>query len=232
MTHLSAISLWEIWKDTPKPQKHRSLNCKVYDIEYKISNPDRVILLVKCNESYSNDSGWIVSIRFDGYKPKKRDIKKPINTDMRLHCSCPAFQFWGSAYIATMEDYNYDFSENRFPIVRDPELKNLVCKHIIAVVHRFKGETFKKLMKKYAVKDDEYNKRIEETKQNRKRRTSTAKVIKAHDLIKTDGTVSVEEVIPVVNKYIKANQLPIVDFGNINSLNFERVISKIEGLII
>ena len=40
-----AVSLLNLFKETPLPQKKRARNCKTYDIEYVVENPDRAIPL-------------------------------------------------------------------------------------------------------------------------------------------------------------------------------------------
>lgn len=51
------------------------------------------------------------------------------NGDIRCHCTCPAWKFWGWQYIGTQDDFATR-SENRFPIERNPSLRGTVCKHL------------------------------------------------------------------------------------------------------
>ena len=176
-----AVSLSTLFKDTPIPVVKRSNNCKTYDIEYIQSNPDRTIFLVKCEESYSKDSGHLVSILYEGYRPKPRDTLKPLNDDVRVHCSCEFWKYWGSAYISTIEGYNLDVSENRPPVVRDPKLKNKLCKHVVRAIKDLRGMTFKQLKHKYALNDGNMF-----------------------------DTVSVDDTIPFVRAYLKRNR-PEID---------------------
>ncbi len=49
--------------------------------------------------------------------------------NIRVHCPCPAFKFWGSQYILTQLD-SAIIPENRYPHIRNPSLKGIVCKHL------------------------------------------------------------------------------------------------------
>lgn len=49
--------------------------------------------------------------------------------NIRVHCPCPSFKFWGYQYIVTQLDASI-FSEIRFPKIRNPQLKGIVCKHL------------------------------------------------------------------------------------------------------
>lgn len=66
--------------------------------------------------------------------------------DIKVGCSCPAFQYWGSAYIVDNLDsgekslQRYDeagFPEGRFPSVRDIDLERTLCKHLTADLRKF-----------------------------------------------------------------------------------------------
>lgn len=48
--------------------------------------------------------------------------------NLRLHCTCPAFVFWGYEYVLTQLGAAI-FPETRYPTIRNPQLKGLTCKH-------------------------------------------------------------------------------------------------------
>lgn len=50
--------------------------------------------------------------------------------DLRWHCACPAYKFWGMQYISTELDIAI-ISEIRRPNIRNPQLKGIGCKHLI-----------------------------------------------------------------------------------------------------
>lgn len=50
--------------------------------------------------------------------------------ELRADCECPAFKFWGAAYIYTNIDSKFGVGERRFPKVRNPDLRGSGCKHL------------------------------------------------------------------------------------------------------
>jgi hypothetical protein len=48
--------------------------------------------------------------------------------NLRFHCTCPAYKFWGFQYIDTQLGIAIH-PEVRFPSIRNPELKGILCKH-------------------------------------------------------------------------------------------------------
>ena len=48
--------------------------------------------------------------------------------NIRVHCGCPSFLFYGYEYILTQMDAAM-VPEVRFPHIRNPELKGVLCKH-------------------------------------------------------------------------------------------------------
>jgi len=51
------------------------------------------------------------------------------DSDMKILCSCPAFQYWGPAYITTKRGSKYGEPETRPPKKRNPKEYGLGCKH-------------------------------------------------------------------------------------------------------
>jgi hypothetical protein len=49
--------------------------------------------------------------------------------NIRIHCECPAFLYWGHNFIATELDVAI-YPETRFPHIRNPELRGIACKHL------------------------------------------------------------------------------------------------------
>lgn len=59
-----------------------------------------------------------------------RDVQDLIlNSGLKIHCNCEAFQFWGYKYMAWKGGYGLE-QENRRPIVRNSHQKGFVCKHL------------------------------------------------------------------------------------------------------
>jgi hypothetical protein len=49
--------------------------------------------------------------------------------NIRLHCGCPSFKFYGYQFILTQLDASME-AEIRFPRIRNPQLKGICCKHL------------------------------------------------------------------------------------------------------
>jgi hypothetical protein len=60
-----------------------------------------------------------------------------IGGDIGVKCTCPAFKYWGYNYILTQVDAVFGRGEQRFPGVRNPELKGSVCKHLAHTLQYF-----------------------------------------------------------------------------------------------
>jgi len=54
------------------------------------------------------------------------------DADVQLKCSCPAFQYYGPAYILSLSRYDakYTNPETRPPRIRNPKQYGAVCKHL------------------------------------------------------------------------------------------------------
>jgi len=75
------------------------------------------------------------------------------NMDLRLLCTCPAFQYWGSAYTLSRSKYDakYGRRERRPPNIRNPKEHGSMCKHMHQVMRvlPFYNSTFAKYLKEY-----------------------------------------------------------------------------------
>ena len=59
--------------------------------------------------------------------------------DVSIRCNCPAFLYWGMAYIGTELRYIYGIPrESRYPQIRNPNLRGTICKHCDAVLQYIK----------------------------------------------------------------------------------------------
>jgi len=56
--------------------------------------------------------------------------------DVEILCSCPAFQYWGPAYILSLSKYDakYTDKETRPPRIRNPKKYGAYCKHYANVM--------------------------------------------------------------------------------------------------
>jgi len=71
--------------------------------------------------------------RVDLRKLADRFLKK---VHIQLYCSCPAFQYWGPAYILSLSKYDAKYSdpETRPPRKRNPRQYGAYCKHTAAMM--------------------------------------------------------------------------------------------------
>ena len=81
---------------------------------------------------------WNTYIQFTQWNSEVRDTNINANEaarllmwtgDIRVHCGCPSFLFWGYQYILTQMDAAI-WSETIYPRIRNPQLKGIVCKHL------------------------------------------------------------------------------------------------------
>jgi hypothetical protein len=81
---------------------------------------------------------WNTYIQFMEWDAQVRDTNIDNNEaarlllwagNIRVHCPCPSFKFWGYQYILTQLDASIE-AEVRFPHIRNPQLKGIVCKHL------------------------------------------------------------------------------------------------------
>lgn len=83
-------------------------------------------------------NGWFTYVQFDDWENLLCDHE--LNSveiarlllwagNIRVHCPCPAFKYWGMQYIVTTKD-SAIIPEIRYPRIRNPQLKGVVCKHL------------------------------------------------------------------------------------------------------
>lgn len=84
-------------------------------------------------------NGWFTYVMFDDWSEQLCD--QSVNApelarlllwggNIKVHCPCPAFKFWGHQYIQTTRD-SAIIPEIRYPRIRNPQLKGGCCKHLI-----------------------------------------------------------------------------------------------------
>lgn len=82
-------------------------------------------------------NGWFTYVQFVDYPDllADPDLTAPEiarlllwSGNIRLHCPCPSFKFWGYQYILTQKD-SAIIPEERYPHIRNPQLKGVCCKH-------------------------------------------------------------------------------------------------------
>lgn len=87
-------------------------------------------------------NGWNTYVRFVQWGDVLRDESLNANeaarlmlwsSDLKLYCGCPSFKFYGYQFVLTQLDASI-VPENRFPSKRNPNLKNVACKHLRRVI--------------------------------------------------------------------------------------------------
>lgn len=147
-----SISLTELDSTNSYRPRLKARKSKVKGIITR-KNLKRFKFLVKSTESYSSPNGHIVSFLYpkipliQAYEGKI--AATPRNADVKVWCTCQAWQYWGAAYNATDRKYNLDKIENIEPNVRDPNREYLVCKHVHASLRYIQRDSFKILMTRF-----------------------------------------------------------------------------------
>lgn len=147
-----SISLTELDETNSYKPRLKARKSKVKGIITR-KNLKRFKFLVKSTESYSSPNGHIVSFMYpkvslmQAYDGKVAST--PRNSDVKVWCTCQAWQYWGAAYNATDKKYNLDKIEKIEPNVRDPNREYLVCKHVHAALRYIQRDSFKVLMTRF-----------------------------------------------------------------------------------
>lgn len=95
------------------------------------------------------EEGQELSVRDIGditFDEIKKEFPEVVSLDINVSCNCPAFLYWGSAYIMDLYDSGEQslprytdpsIPETRYPVIRDPQLDKGLCKHLIAVLTKY-----------------------------------------------------------------------------------------------
>lgn len=93
---------------------------------------------VPSSESDKNRINYANSVMFDqweeyGSDPNRNFIERArqllLTGDVKVHCTCPSFLYWGYQYICSVIDAAI-YPEDRHPRVRNPAERGIVCKHL------------------------------------------------------------------------------------------------------
>lgn len=83
-------------------------------------------------------NGWSNYFQFQDWDEQVKDQSLNVTEaarvllwagNIKIHCTCPAFHFWGGQYILTQLDAAI-VPEERFPHIRNPHLRGISCKHL------------------------------------------------------------------------------------------------------
>ena len=146
------VKMNELLKEMPNKTKARSIDIKdvelVYDIPY---NKGRVIRFKVVG---TKGDTYFTSFYFKN--------KYDIWSDLKVKCTCPYFQWWGSGWNAKNEQYalRRTAGDTYPPNIRDPKRENKICKHVVAAFNKIKD-----LPKKYVQKEFPFMKKLPKEKQ-------------------------------------------------------------------
>lgn len=105
-------------------------------------------------DSSTGNGYYVVQIKLDEYPSiasepdmtTKEKVRLALAGDMKIHCECPAFRFYGYEYITTQIGSNSGSIQNIYPIIRNPNLIGIMCKHCYRAFRRF-GSFWSKIAK-------------------------------------------------------------------------------------
>lgn len=99
---------------------------------------------LKNGKTGTNQTWYKVYVLFEDFYTIGRDKEIPFEDaidyainygDVHIRCNCPAAQFWGYNFIDTELKAIYGVpKEGRFPHIRNPQLKGVMCKHTDVVL--------------------------------------------------------------------------------------------------
>jgi hypothetical protein len=79
--------------------------------------------------SYVQFVEWDAQVRDTGLSAPEAARLLYWSGNIRVHCGCPSFLYWGYQYILTQLDAAMR-PEERFPHIRNPLLRGILCKHL------------------------------------------------------------------------------------------------------
>lgn len=125
-----AVTIADTMRATSSYSRERAPRTKVTLV--KANKKDlRWVYLVKGYESWSDSTGHQVILKLMP-DPKATSLNQ---MDMKVSCSCPFWKYQGPDFNAWRGNYQEGkpYSNLKNPDIRDPQRKNLICKHVYAV---------------------------------------------------------------------------------------------------
>lgn len=93
---------------------------------------------VRSSEFTQNRIVYLDSVLFEEWDEIGQDPNMNFNekarlalwaSNIKLHCTCPSYLYWGYQYILTVLDAAI-YPETRFPKIRNPRERGIFCKHL------------------------------------------------------------------------------------------------------
>lgn len=141
MSRIDELTRNDILKDVESKVKKRA---KVLHIPRYLGVTRDYVVHMEVDSSTGNGS-YVVRIKLDEYPSIESDatltteekVRLSLAGDIKLHCTCPAFRYWGYEYITTQLDANSHTNQYLYPSVRNPNLEGTLCKHCYRAVRSF-----------------------------------------------------------------------------------------------
>jgi len=131
-----AYTIEELYRASAPLSKKYMKGCSSTLYRVDVQNA-RWLFKVKCSKADS-EGPYIVRVGL----ADKDDMETPVRgRDIRVHCSCPFFWYYGPAYNAFVEGYLEGRDKRGIPIPPSESSKHKIkiCKHIASVVPKVKG---------------------------------------------------------------------------------------------
>ena len=129
-------------------------------VNYKDIDGDTMVFYVPSSEVEDNGINYATLVKFDQWEEIGTDTELTVAEkarlllwigDIRLHCTCPSFLFWGYQYLLTVMDASV-FPEERKPVKKNPGERGIVCKHlnrVLRVLPFHSGQIARELKSQY-----------------------------------------------------------------------------------
>jgi hypothetical protein len=111
-------------------------------VRYDKMDNDTMVFYVTSSEIEINGIEYLNLVKFmswDDYggdpdlTPREKALRLLWMSDIQVHCDDPSFLYWGYQYILTQLNASI-YQEPRYPHIRNPKLRGIVCKHLNRVL--------------------------------------------------------------------------------------------------
>lgn len=129
----------ELLSDMEVKRKKRADN---YAAIYQSVNPVDFTIYYTADGDKPTKWNQTVKLADMAWLKKEKDLdindmlRLALTGELKVFCNCPDFLYGGFKYMGTELDYNLGAPENRFPIIRNPNLEGTVCKHLYRVIYQ------------------------------------------------------------------------------------------------
>lgn len=129
-------------------------------VRYSHVDRDTMIFYVTSSEIDINGVEYMTLIKFlkwdevcsdPDFTPREKAMMLLWVSDVQLHCDDPSFLFWGYQYILSQLGASV-YQEPRYPNIRNPGLRGVVCKHLNRVLRAlpfYNGDLAKVIRDRY-----------------------------------------------------------------------------------